>query len=266
MKGGDPSCADLVTKDKLQDLLHARLPAFQRRVAEAREIITEGLKCCQKPYIAFSGGKDSEVVVHLAIQQKPDINVIWLHQGQEFPDTEEIVYELHRKWALDLHIEYVKPDLLDLIEEYGDYGVEGRTPYKKGDVARRLIKEPAQRLIKQFGFDGVFMGLRKDEAWGRKFFLGRHGPVHLAQYDGILHINPLMNWSAKDVWAYINSNNLPYNGVYDKTLFQARDKIRTAPWAGGTMKEAGRFQFLKYYYPALFQEFAKRFPLVTTYA
>jgi phosphoadenosine phosphosulfate reductase len=256
-KGGDDLCADLKMKDKL----HARLPAFKRRVARAQEIIREGLSICRKPYVAFSGGKDSEVVLHLVIQQKPDVNVIWLHQGAEFPDTEEIVHRLAREWNLNLHIEYVRPGLLELLEEYGAYGLPARTPYRQGDITRRLIREPSLKVAKEFGFDGIFMGLRREESRQRRFVK----PSRLVKYDGLWHINPIFDWTGADVWAYINSLELPYNAVYDKTRFQTREELRVTPWAGGTAKTVGRFQFLRYYYPELWNEFARRFPNVRAY-
>lgn len=258
---GYETCADLKTKDKL----HARLPAFQRRVARAKEIIAEGLKICRNPYVAFSGGKDSEVVLHLVIQQKPDVMVIWLHQGTEFPDTEQIVAKLAAEWNLNLHIEYVKPGLLELLEEYGAYGLPEKTKYRNGDIARRLIREPSLRLAKEFNLDGVFMGLRKQESRSRRIFLGTCSEIHLTKYDGLWHINPIADWQAEDVWAYINSLGLPYNTLYDKTKFQSRDWIRTTPWAGGTGKEEGRFQFLRYYYPDIFNLFKNKFPNVSTF-
>lgn len=257
MKGGEYSCSDLKTKDEL----HARLPAFKRRVDRAKEIIREGLAHSARPYVAFSGGKDSEVVLHLVIQQKPDVDVIWLHQGAEFPDTEDIIIRLQKEWNLNLHIEYVKPGLLELLEEYGAYGLPARAKYRNGDIAQRLIFEPIDRLVEEKGFDGVFMGLRWQESMGRAHV--RY--LRNVKKDGLLHVNPILDWKKEDVWAYITSNKLPYNDIYNKTKFHHRDDIRVAPWAGGTTKELGRFVELRYYYPELFNEFAWRFPNVKRY-
>lgn len=262
MKGGDQGCADLKTTDKLR----ARLPAHQRLVARAHDIIREGLALCRRPYVAFSGGKDSEVVLHLVLQHRTDVDVVWLHSGAEFPDTEDLVERLRVEWRLNLTVVRVQPGLLDLLEEYGAYGLPARTPFKKGDLVRRLIYEPSRRLCEERGFDAVFMGLRKEESRRRLYSLTKHGPLHLTRYDGLLHINPLADWQGEDVWAYINGLDLPYNAVYDKTLFQPREWVRTAPWAGGIDRERGRFQFMRYYYPDLFNEFARRFPNVRLWA
>ena len=256
-KGGDKICVDPRMKDKL----YARLPVFRRRVERARSVIRQGLLRCSSPYVAFSGGKDSEVVLHLILQERPDVPVVWLHQGAEYPDTEEIIKRLEKEWNLNLHIEYVRPGLLELLEEYGAYGLPVKNKYKNGDIARRLIFEPITRLVETRKFDCVFMGLRWQESIGRRFV------QHLrdVKYDGLLHINPIVDWKKEDVWAYITTNNLPYNDVYNKTRFHHRDDIRVAPWAGGTTKELGRFVELKYYYPDLFNEFAERFPGVRKY-
>jgi len=256
-KGGDYSCSDLKTKDRL----YARLPVFKRRVERAKGVIREGLSRCRSPYVAFSGGKDSEVVLHLIIQMRPDIPVVWLHQGAEYPDTEAIIAQLKNDWSLNLHIEYVKPGLLDLLEEYGAYGTVAQTKYKNGDIARRLIFEPIDRLVETKGYDGVFMGLRWEESMGRSHV--RY--LRDVKKDGLWHANPILDWKKEDVWAYITTNNLPYNDVYNKTKFKHRDDIRVAPYAGGTFKTYGRFVELKYYYPDMFNEFAERFPYVKQY-
>jgi 3'-phosphoadenosine 5'-phosphosulfate sulfotransferase (PAPS reductase)/FAD synthetase len=155
----------------------------------------------------------------------------------------------------------VRPGLLDLLEEYGAYGLPARTKYKNGDIARRLIYEPAQKLALARGFDGIFMGLRREESRGRSFIK----PCRLIKYDGLWHVNPVFDWTKDDIWAYISGNNLPYNAIYDQTKFHCRDDIRVAPWAGGTNKELGRFVELKYYHPELFDEFVRRFPHVRQY-
>lgn len=256
--GGDYSCAD----QKMKDRLYAKMPVFVRRVLRAKTIIHEGLQASSRPYVAFSGGKDSEVVLHLIIQERPDIPVVWFHQGAEYPDTEKIIGQLAGEWNLNLHIEYVSPGLLELLEEYGAYGTVAQTKYRNGDIARRLICEPTQRLVEQHGYDGVFMGLRREESRGRGFVM----PSRLVKSDGLLHINPIYDWKKEDVWAYLTANDLPYNTVYDKTKFRERDDIRVSAWAGGNFKTFGRFVELKYYYPEFFNEFANRFPRVQQYA
>lgn len=260
VKGGS-LCEDLKTKDRL----YAKLPAFRRKTDRAREIIREAIRLCKRPYIAFSGGKDSEVVLHLAVQQKPDIDVCFIHQGAEFPDTIEIIDRLKTEWVLNLHVLYPEKGLLELLEEYGAYGTQAKTEYHNGDIARRLIREPSQAAIQKFGFDGVLMGFRYEESKGRRYFMGKHGLIHKTKYDGIYHVNPIAHFNTQDVWSYITINDLPYNGVYDKTLFQTRDEIRVGPWAGGHYATSGRFLHLKYYYPDLYQQFCDKFPFVNTF-
>jgi PP-loop superfamily ATP-utilizing enzyme len=46
------------------------------KVEQARDIICKALSRYNKPYIAFSGGKDSTCILHLVLQQKPDIMVL----------------------------------------------------------------------------------------------------------------------------------------------------------------------------------------------
>jgi 3'-phosphoadenosine 5'-phosphosulfate sulfotransferase (PAPS reductase)/FAD synthetase len=53
----------------------AEMDVHKTKVEEARQIIAKALATHQKPYVAFSGGKDSTCMLHLVLQQKPDIMV-----------------------------------------------------------------------------------------------------------------------------------------------------------------------------------------------
>lgn len=262
MKGGERPCADRSLTPETSDRLHARLPAFARRVDRAKEIVREALAATRNPYVAFSGGKDSTAALHLVAEQRPGVTAAFLDSGAELPDTLAFVERIGREWPVRLEIVRPPAGLLDLLEEYGAYGLPAKAEYRKGDITRRLVHEPMLEFARSRGHDAVFMGLRREENRRRLYMLSRQGVIHRAQYDGLWHVNPLADWKGEDVWAYIASRGLPYNPVYDKTAFQPREWIRVAPWAGGTGRERGRFQWLKFYYPQVFNEFARRFPNV----
>ena len=68
--------------------------------------------------------------------------------------------------------------------------------------------EPLKRALA--GLDAWICGLRKEQSVTR----GNLNIVELDQTNGIIKINPLLNWSEEEVWNYIKLNNVPYNVLY----------------------------------------------------
>lgn len=120
---------------------------------------------------------------------------------------------------------------------------------------------------KQMGYDGVFLGLRRDESVERRLHLSTLGPLFLAKSDGFWHCNPIHDWEWQDVWAYILSRNLDYNRAYDKLedMGIPPDKQRIGPLAVSRVLEYGQMAILKRGWPDLFNRFAAEHPEARQY-
>ena len=176
----------------------------QQRVAEARRVIQRALSRFKKPYIAFSGGKDSTALLHLVLSFDRMITVLHWWPGPFFypePLEKEVIEIAKACGAIDLRVE--------TSEEYVIYGRQAHNV--KG---RHYLGGVIPRMVKEEGYDLAFIGLRAEEAAKRKartkdFF----------EWDRTREITncfPIARWSWKDVWAYIVSNNIPYLSYYDK--------------------------------------------------
>jgi len=253
-----------------QDLLYAKLPIFRKRIEKANEIIDRALEMIKNPYLACSFGKDSSVMLHLVLQKKGDIPIVFINQGEcaEWPDTYKLRDKLIKEWNLN-YIELHPPSLFSLYEKYGISWIDGGQEIEN-KICEDLIYKPARELIKKWNFDGVFMGLRKEESRSRFMSGATRGPIYKVRNiykseKGIFHCTPLLNWKGQDIWSYITSKNIPFNEIYKKTKFATRDRIRNAPWSGTTSANLGRLKFLEYYYPDLFNKFVKKFPRIRGY-
>jgi phosphoadenosine phosphosulfate reductase len=246
-------------------LLHARSAAYQRRLLRAKEAIREALSMCERPYVSFSGGKDSTVLLHLVRQQKPDIEAAFFDSGAEFPDTIAFV----ERMAEEIDIHWIEPayTMLELYEMVGAFSGKPRTrALATGEMSRILIKEPARHMHEQ-GFDLAFLGLRAQESKYRTRNYGVRGHIYKVAYDGLYHAIPLATWQPVDIWAYIVSEGIPYNPVYDKEWPGGREAIRMGAYAGstdGTLAH-GRWAFVKRHYPDIWREFVARFPAASKY-
>lgn len=227
--------------------LHARLPGFKRKVIKSKAIIREFLTISKNPYIAWSTGKDSTVVLGLTRELK-NIPAVHIDSGVELPGTKET----REKVGNVIH--YTTNELfLDIAEEYGLNSKETRKS--------RFVKE----FEKKHNFDGVIMGLRTEESNARKYNAKR-GPIYQKK-DGIYVCNPILNWTMIDVFAYLFENDLPIHPHYlIKGPFPTSER-RVGSYVSSRNRgaELGRFVKLRYFYPEVFNDLARRFPELKKY-
>lgn len=242
--------------------LHSRLPVFRRRLEKTREIIHDSMPQIERPYVSVSFGKDSMVLMHLLIQAVPDIPVVWSDRGEEaeLPATYPLVDEVVRRYGINLQI--IKPSMT-MFEIYCRYGL----PEIDDGASRIIVKEinlvmAFAEYARQNKNDGYFQGLRASESRGRMMMANSYGPIHHRKKDGMIVCNPLLRWTARDIWAYTVVNGLPYHPEYDNDKFKSREDIRLSNWSGLYMSRKGRMAELKYYYPDLFQRLVAEFPEV----
>jgi len=180
-------------------LEYAETDYFLQKVEEAKKIISNATKK-YRTYVAFSGGKDSLVCLHIALQKQKDIMVLHWDYGRYYmPETflDEIKAAARTIGATNFRIYSSKK--YDELKRNAD-NVWGKEFFK--NVVPQLRKE---------GFGAVIVGLRKEESIARRNTVSKGRAI-----GGIKEIYPVGDWSYRDIWAYILKNKLPYHSTYDK--------------------------------------------------
>jgi sulfate adenylyltransferase subunit 2 len=177
----------------------AETEEHQRALAEARRIIAQALKESQKPIVNFSGGKDSTVLVHLVLEQKPDVHVLHWDYGRAF-----VPYPVHReilRIAEQLGVQHLRVETSPLYRKLGRRARNVMGAHLLGKLVPQLAEE---------GYDVQFIGLRAEESSkrSRRIRSGR-------SVGAIREVWPLACWRWLDVWAYIVTRGLPYLSLYD---------------------------------------------------
>ena len=164
---------------------------------ETINVIKEALDNFNNPAIFWAGGKDSTTMLYVMKKILGDINfpVIVLDTNYEFQETLDFMNRVAKQWKLNL----IKVrNTQNIIDE------------KDGCCAKFKI-DALSKILKNHNFDGVFVGIRKDEHSSRSienFFSYREYPPHF-------RIHPLLNWSEDDIWEYTQSNNIQQNPLYN---------------------------------------------------
>lgn len=196
--------------------------------SEAIFIMRETAAQFQKPVLLFSGGKDSIVMVHLALKAfwpaKVPFALMHVDTGHNFEETLTFRDDLVKKHGLELIIASVQ-DSID----------QGKAVEEKGPYASRNSIQSITLLdgIERHGFDAAFGGGRRDEEKARakeRFFSHRdefgqwdpknqrpelwnlfNGKKQIGEH---FRIFPLSNWTEMDVWQYIAKENIEIPSLY----------------------------------------------------
>ncbi|MBD8973888.1 MAG: sulfate adenylyltransferase subunit CysD [Clostridiales bacterium] len=195
--------------------------------AEAMYIMREVVAECEKPVMLYSIGKDSSVMLHLALKafypEKPPFP--FLHVNTTWKFKEMIAFR--DKTAKDLGIE-----MLEYINEEGVR--QGVNPFDYGAAYTDIMKTQAlKQALNKYGFTAAFGGGRRDEeksrakervfsfrdvnqAWDPKNQRPELWDLYNTQINKgeSIRVFPLSNWTEKDIWQYIKKENIPIVSLY----------------------------------------------------
>lgn len=178
---------------------------YDFKVPQALKIVEAANKVFQdRLAVAFSGGKDSLVALHLSLKINPDIPVVFNNTTAEFPETYRYVDRLRREWGINLYVTKHEKPFLKAIQERGWATHQDRW-------CCRVYKEGATiNFLKQIKVVAEVTGATRTESIYRRNLT----PFKLFK-DGLIRVNPIYDWNYWEVWMYIKDNQLPYNPLYD---------------------------------------------------
>jgi len=205
-----------------------RLTHLQRLEAESIHILREVVAECERPVMLYSIGKDSSVMLHLAMKAfypaKPPFPLLHVDTTWKFRDMIAFRDRMVAQYGLEL-IVYVNPDGLE----------RGINPFVHGSAVHTdVMKTQAlKQALDKYGFDAAFGGARRDEEKSRakervfsfrsaqhRWDPKRQRPELWRQYNArknkgeSLRVFPLSNWTELDIWQYIYLEDIPIVPLY----------------------------------------------------
>lgn len=249
----------MIDSERMAFELQGRRPALQLKVAQAREIVATFLERAANPYVAFSGGKDSTVVLHLLREQAPSTPAVFSDDEWNLPETTAFVAATPNCHKIAARIYHA-----DWFTSWRDGPARLPSGTHWIDTDRN---DGLQAYARQMGYDGAALGLRADENSRRRTHLRANGTCFFAAVNGVWQCNPVAWWNDLDIWSYIVGNQLPYNAAYDRlaALGVPLSKRRIGPLAVERVLGYGQLAILKRGWPELFNRFAAVFPEARSY-
>jgi len=181
------------------------------KVAVAADIIRKALarEAVHRPYVSFSGGKDSTVLLALVHAVRSDVPVIWSDDELEFPESVAFIESLRYNVQGPFRIVAGHATHAYWFTSWRD-APYWREPLEGTEAIPGLLTDWAQGE----GYDLTFLGLRGDESKNRAAFLAEAGPIYHRR-GGIVCV-PLRDWGDDDIWQFIHATGTPYNAAYDR--------------------------------------------------
>ncbi|MGH8435613.1 MAG: sulfate adenylyltransferase subunit CysD [Pseudomonas sp.] len=196
--------------------------------AESIHIMREVVAECENPVMLYSIGKDSAVMLHLAMKAfypaKPPFSLLHVDTTWKFREMIAFRDQTVERLGLDLRV-HVNPEGLE----------RAINPFSHGSAVHTDIwkTQGLKQALDHYGFDAAFGGARRDEEKSRakeRIFSIRSGqhrwdpkmqrPELWRLYNTrkrkgeSLRVFPISNWTELDIWEYIYLNDIPIVPLY----------------------------------------------------
>jgi phosphoadenosine phosphosulfate reductase len=208
-----------------QEILRWAVDQFHPRLLMATAFGAEG--CC---------------IIHMLAEIEPTVRTINIDTGYQFAETLELRERILYRYGIE--VEYIRPELT-----VAEYETEHGGPLHgiRPDQCchdRKIM--PLRRAVEAIQPLAWISAIRKDQTTDR-------AKADVIQWDAkfnLVKVNPLLNWTKKDVWSFIMKNDVPYNPLHDQDYpsigcwpctrpVQAGEDDRAGRWAGKVKKECG---------------------------
>ena len=158
--------------------------------------------------LSSSLGIEDQVLTHIVSEFDKQCRIFTLDTGRLFPETYKLIDETNKRYNISIEVYF--PDYKRVQQMVKEKGInlfyESIDNRKECCAVRKL--EPLKRAFNNL--DVWICGLRKDQSITRFY----SKMVEWDEANGLIKINPLINWTEQQVWDYINKYNVPVNPLH----------------------------------------------------
>ncbi len=190
--------------------------------------------------ISSAFGAEGMVLIDMASRVRKDFRLFTVDTEFLFPETQNLIDRIEQKY--EINVERVFPRLSEA-EQERFYGAALWT--RDADQCCNLRKiEPLRRKLREL--DAWITSIRRDQTSFRK----KAGKVERDVKFGLVKVNPIADWTSKQVWRYLHEHGVPYNELHDQNYpsigcthctraVRPGEDPRAGRWAGTKKTECG---------------------------
>lgn len=199
--------AQLFRFDESGNALSAPSEVLSPTSTSPQAIIGWALERSRQPVISTNFRPHSAALLHLVMQARPDIPVIWVDTGYNTPETYRYAAALTARLRLNLQVYTPRVSAARRSSVMG--GVPGLDHPEHGTFTSEVKLEPFERAFRELQPDLWFTGIRAEQTSFRKSL----GVVSTGVL-GTLKVAPLYHWTEVDLENYLYEFGLPDNLDY----------------------------------------------------
>jgi phosphoadenosine phosphosulfate reductase len=203
-----------------------RLPTRDLESASAQEVIAYAVERFHPQLtMACSFQKEESVLAHMLLEVEPAARVFTIDTGVLFPETLATWRAFEERYSLEVEVQ--------------DARSEGE-PWTAARCCGAAKVDALERGLE--GVEAWITGIRREQGSSRQ----ESRKLERDERRGIWKVNPLADWTEKDLWRYINEHDLPYHPLHDQGYASIGCATCTQPgggregrWAGQDKTECG---------------------------
>ncbi|MFO7922276.1 MAG: phosphoadenylyl-sulfate reductase [Bacteroidales bacterium] len=176
-----------------EEILHLALQTFGDKIA-----------------LASSLGAEDQVLTHMIACSGYPVRIFTLDTGRMFPESYELLERTGRHYNITIEVFF--PDYRRVEKMVNEKGINlfyDSVENRQLCCGIRKV-EPLKRAFR--GLDAWICGLRREQSVTRF-------NINSVEWDGgnnLVKVNPLAEWTEKQLWQYIKEHNIPYHILHDK--------------------------------------------------
>ncbi|MGH7340721.1 MAG: phosphoadenylyl-sulfate reductase, partial [Candidatus Rokuibacteriota bacterium] len=162
--------------------------------------------------------------------------IFTLDTGRLHGETYALIDAIRDRHGISIEVFFPRADAVESMVRGHGVNLFYRSVENRTQCCRVRKVEPLGRALA--GLDAWITGLRREQTVTR----GKARKAEIdTDHDGLVKINPLVDWSSGDVWAYIRAHDVPYNALHDQGYPSIGCAPCTRPVAPGEDLRAGRW-------------------------
>ena len=197
--------------------------------AQAEEVVAWGLERFHPQIsLACSFQQEETVLLDMLLTERPDARVFALDTHVLFPETYTLWEQVEARYGITVE----RAQGLTLAEQAAAHGDR---LWERDPSACCGIRKVTPLREKLSGLDAWITGIRREQSPTR-------AGAHKVEWDagfGLWKLNPLADWTAKDIWTRIAERELPYHPLHDAGYSSIGCTHCTKPGAGREGRWAG---------------------------
>lgn len=181
-----------------------------KKSGEALKVLSETADECSPVAFACSFGAEDMVILDLIARSGLSIEIFTLDTGRLPEETFTLITEIGLRYAVSIRI-FVPSQVSveSYVNQNGSNAFYDSIQLREECCHIRKV-EPLKRAL--IGKNAWITGLRREQALSRQALEVKSWD----QGNGLWKVNPLLDWSSSEVWAYINGRDIPYNKLHDR--------------------------------------------------